>query len=203
MGFASRSVSMMRYFVRGELEGAFRESIEDGLKRGAFREVESSGDMVGMGWTSIDDFTDSRFENSAHVIGSYVLFSLRVDSVRVPPRILEIQYRTESKKILEETGKRRLSSSQRRELREQIKESLKQRAFPSIQVFDLIWNTSDGIVYFGTHGVRARERMEDLFKKSFGLTLAPAIPYIKAQQILIDEADKKRLEELKPCSMAP
>ncbi|MGB6065607.1 MAG: recombination-associated protein RdgC [Desulfomonilaceae bacterium] len=203
MGFGSRSVSMIRYRVRGEMDGSFWETVEAGVRRGAFQEVQTSGDEVGMGWVSIDDFTDSLFAGTSYVRGNYVAASLRIDTVRVPPRILEIQLKKESRKKLEETGQRRLSSAQRRELKEHLKESLKQQVFPSIQIYDLIWDTAKAVVYFGSHSVKARERMEAHFKKCFGLTLVPILAYIRAEEMFEGKPEKRLLEQLKPCSMAP
>jgi DNA recombination-dependent growth factor C len=202
MGFGSRTVSLIRYRVRGEIDGPFWEAVEDGLKRGAFKEVDSAADIIGMGWTSLDDFTDFSFESASYARANYAAFALRVDTVRVPPRILEIHFKQESRKLLQQTGQRRLSAAQSREMKDRLKETLRKGVFPSIQVFDVIWNTSEGMLYFGTLSIKARERMEEHFKKSFGLSLIPLIPYLNAEEILEDKAEKRRLQELKPCSMA-
>lgn len=203
MGFASRSVSMMRYRVKGQIEGSFWDAVDEGIRGGSFRQREESGDEVGMGWSSIDDFTDNEFAGASYVRGNYVALSLRIDSVRVPSKILEMELKKETKKVLQETGRQRLSSSQRRELKERVKEVLKGRVLPSIQVFDLIWDTAGEVVYFGSLSIRARERIEDHFKKSFGLTLIPLIPYIRAEELMKGEAARQTLEKLSPCSMVP
>jgi len=202
MGLLSRSVSIMRYRVRGELPGSFWDSVDEGVKKGAFREIDTPGDEVGMGWVAMEDFTDRDFPGASYLRGNYVALSLRVDTIRVPPRILEIQVRKESAKLLEETGRQRLSSAQHRELKERMKETLKRQVFPSIQVFDLIWDTSKAVAYFGAHAVKARDRVESHFKKCFGLTLVPLIPYIRATELLPDKDQQQVLENLKPCSMA-
>jgi DNA recombination-dependent growth factor C len=193
---------MVRYRIRGEIEGSFWEAVDDGVKRGAFKEMQGEGDVVGAGWTSMEDFTDNQFERASYVRGNYVALSMRIDSVKVPARILEIHFKEQSKMLMEKTGQRRLSSSQRRELKDRLKETLKQKVFPSIQVVDLIWNTSLGIVYLGTNAVRTRERVEDHFKKSFGLRLIPLIPYLRAEEILAEPSLQKRLEDLRPSVMA-
>ena len=203
MGFAARSVSLFRYRIKGELEGSFWDVVAEGVRKGAFREVESAGDIIATGWTYIEDFTDHSFEQAGYVRGNYVALSLRIDSVRIPSRILEIHFKKESVRLLQETGRKRLSSGQSRELKDRLKESLRHKAFPSIQVYDMVWNTSDGVVYLGQHSARARERFEDHFKKSFGLTLIPLIPYIRAQELLESDADRNRLDELTPCSFVP
>lgn len=203
MGFISRSVSMMRYRVKGEIEGAFWEAVDDGVRKYAFRSVDGPGDEVGIGWTSIEDFTDTEFRGASYVRGNYVALGLRVDTVRVPPRILEMHVKQEMKKRLAETGRQRLSSSQRRELKEYVKESLKKSTLPSIQVFDLVWDTSQGLAYFASLSIKARERVEDLFKRSFGLTFIPLVPYLRAEELLTDSSQRRLLENLTPCSMVP
>ncbi len=203
MGFLSRSVSLIRYRVRGEMEGSFRDAIDEGIKKGAFREVEGSGDIVGLGWTSIEDFTDTGFTGASYSYGEYVAFSLRVDTAKVPARILEIHFKNECRKLLERSEQKRLSFGQRRDLKERLQETLRKQVLPAIQIFDLVWNTSAGVVYFCSHGLKARERMEDHFKKCFGLTLLPILPYTRAEEILGTAELKKRLEDLRPSVMAP
>ena len=201
MGITSRSVSLMRYRVRGEFEGSLWDAVDVGVKNGSFRETHSLGDVVAMGWTSVEDFTDASFETPSYAVGAYVALGLRIDTVRVPSKILEIHYRQESKKHLEETGRKRLSSTERRELKERLKETLRLRIFPSVQVFDLLWNTSTKTLYFGTHSMKARERFEDHFKKSFGLAVIPLIPQLRSEEILTEKSGRRGLEELISCSM--
>ncbi len=201
MGFTSNSVSILRYRVRGEIEGSFWDVVDEGIRKGAFREIESGSDEIGIGWTSIEDFTDTTFRYS-YVRGNYVAVSLRVDSARVPPRVLEIKMKQEARKILERTGAHRLSAAQSRELKDQLKQSLKNQVFPSIQVYDFVWDTSKGIAYFGSHSPRARERVEQHFKKFFGLSLIPLIPFIRAAEIFAENPEKERLESLRPSIMA-
>lgn len=202
MGFLSRSVSLMRYRVRGEVEGSFWDSVHEGIAKGAFREGEMSGDEVSIGWVSMEDFADTQFKGASYVRGSYVALSLRVDVVRVPPRIVELQLKKESRKLLDESGQSRLSSSQYRELKEHIRESLKRQVLPSVQVFHLVWDTSRAMCYFGSHSPKARDRVENQFKKSFALTLVPMIPYLYADELLADKSQKQVLEQLRPSSFA-
>jgi hypothetical protein len=203
MGFAARSVSLMRYRVRDEIDGPFWDAVDEGVRKGAFKEVDTAGDEIGMGWASIDDFTDNSFQGASYARSTYVALSLRIDAVRVPPRVLEMQLKKEASKLREQLGTQRLSSAQQRELKERLKESLKKQVFPSIQVYDMIWDTGKAVVYFGSHAIRARERFEDHFKKCFGLTLVPLIPYLLAQESLEGKPELQLLETLKPCIMAP
>ena len=67
MGFTSRSASLLRYRVKGEIEGNFWEALDEGVKKGAFRFTETPGDEIGMGWTSLEDFTDNEFSGASYV----------------------------------------------------------------------------------------------------------------------------------------
>ena len=203
MGFAARSVSLMRYRVREEIKGAFWDAVDEGVRKGAFRALETPGDEIGMGWTSIDDFTDNSFKAASYARGNYVALSMRIDAVRVPPRVLEMQLKKESSKLREQSGVQRLSATQLRDLKDRLKESLRTQVFPSIQVYDMIWETAKAVVYFGSHASRARERFEEHFKKSFGLTLVPLVPYLLAQESFEGKPQSSLLETLKPCVMAP
>jgi hypothetical protein len=203
MGFASRSVSIMRYRVKGQIEGSFWDSIHEGVKRGSFRTTDQPGELIGFGWTGIDDFDDYEFQGASYARTNYVALSYRIDTVRVPPRVLETALKKERKKLLERTGERRISTTQLRELKEALKETLKMQVLPSIQVFDLVWDTVGSVAYLAALSTRARERVEDHFKKSFGLTLTPLLPYIRGTEMLENEGDLKKLEQLKSCIMAP
>ncbi|MBM3300796.1 MAG: hypothetical protein FJY85_12680, partial [Deltaproteobacteria bacterium] len=107
MGFTGRSVSFVRYRVRGEIEGSFWDSVDEGIRRYAFRQVEGPRDLVGLGWTSMTDFTDNAFQGASYVYGRYVALSLRVDTARVPPKTLETLLKQQIRKKLEETGQER------------------------------------------------------------------------------------------------
>ncbi|MGD9819204.1 MAG: hypothetical protein AB7V04_10965 [Desulfomonilaceae bacterium] len=203
MGFFSRSTSMMRYKTKGEINVSFWEAVDSGIKSGSFREIDSPGELIGVGWTSIEDFSEYEFTGASYLYGNYVALSLRVDTVRIPPRILEIHLKKETRKLLKETGQRRLSSNQRKELKETVKEVLKKQVLPSIQVFDFVWDTSKSIVYFTSLSIKARERFEDHFKKSFGLSLIPLIPYLKGDEVLASPTDKSTLEKLKASDFTP
>jgi DNA recombination-dependent growth factor C len=191
----------MRYRIQGIVEGSFWEFVDNGIRVGAFKAKEGPGDEVGSGWVSMQDFSDSEFQGASYVLGNYITLSYRIDAVRIPARVIEMHFKRESKKLLEETGRQRLSSAQGRNLKETIKETLKAQSFPSIQVVDLVWDAPKEIVYVATLSPRLRERVEDHFKKSFGLTLLPMIPYVRAEQLLTNEKDRSNLSHIKPSSL--
>lgn len=203
MGFMSRSCSIIRYRVHGDTEGSFWDAVDEGVRRGMFKEADTDGDVVGIGWTSIDDFTDTGFEGASYARGNYVGLGFRVDTVRVPGKMVEARFKRESREMLKETGKRRLTASQGRELKDRIKADLKKRSLPSIQVNDLVWNISDHTLYFGNLSLKTRERMEDHFRSCFGLGLRPLVPYVRALEMIKDDHGVALLEGIGPSVVAP
>lgn len=198
MGFSSRTFSMLRYRVNGAPEGSFWEAVDNGVRKGAFKALEAEGDIIAMGWVSIDDFDDTEFSGADYHRSNYVAMSLRVDSVRVPPRIVELEMRKDAKKLMDQTGQKRLGSRQRRDLKDEVTDKLRKQMFPNIQTYDIIWDTSAAYLYFGSLAVKARERFQDHFKKCFGVSLTPLIPYLLAQDILGDEKKAAALDNLTP-----
>jgi hypothetical protein len=185
MGFESRSMSLTRYRVRGEVEGNFWEAVAAGVKQGAYRTAQTPGELVGEGFVSQSDFTECRSPGIHAVYGNYVVLGFRIDRARISSRILEMELRDQTKKQLEISGQQRLSSAQHRELKQTIKEKLYSQPFPavSIQVHDLVWDTAEGLLYFTSTSQKAREELERWFKHCFGLTLTPLIPYLRAEEL--------------------
>ena len=187
MGIEARSLSLMRYRVKGEVEGNFWDAVDTGVRRGAFKQFEIRTDIAEAGWVAHDDLTNAEFPGASYVHGNYVVLGLRVDTVRVPSRVLEIELKERTKKILEDSGRTRLTSVQRRELKEAIKQEFLKKAFPSIQVHDVVWDAATGVVYYTGTSTKARERLEDFFKKCFGVSIVPLIPYLRAGEVLRDK----------------
>jgi DNA recombination-dependent growth factor C len=202
MGFMSRSVSMMRYRVKGTIEGNFWQSVEDGIQKGVFKDIGDTGELS-LGWTSFEDFTDTEFSRSSYVRSTYIALGFRIDTIRVPPRILEIHLKKQIQSVLKTSGRTRLSSTERRELKERVKESLLKQILPSIQVIDVIWDTAKSTIYLGTLSAKTRERFEEHFKRCFGLSILPIIPFIRAEELLQTRGKAGILETVKSASMVP
>ncbi len=202
MGFMSRSVSMMRYRVKGTIEGNFWQSVEDGIQKGVFKDIGDTGELS-LGWTSFEDFTDTEFSRSSYVRSTYIALGFRIDTIRVPPRILEIHLKKQIQSVLKTSGRTRLSSTERRELKERVKESLLKQILPSIQVIDVIWDTAKSTIYLGTLSAKTRERFEEHFKRCFGLSILPIIPFIRAEELLQIRGKAGILETVKSASMVP
>ena len=52
--------------------------------RGVIPDYRSAGELIGCGWTGIDDFDDYEFHGASYVRTNYVALAFRIDTVRVP-----------------------------------------------------------------------------------------------------------------------
>jgi recombination associated protein RdgC len=183
MSFLSSTVSVTRYKVVGKLEEPIMESITEGLKNHVIPEIEDeTSDMV-VGWTSFETPFIPNFEGSSFVIGPYFLFSLRIDKKSIPPKIIKKHYTISIAKHLKETNKEYLSRSEKKELKEHVINVLNQRIPSTPNVFDLLWNYEESVLWFFSTQNAANEELESFFIKSFKINLIRLFPYTLADQM--------------------
>jgi hypothetical protein len=67
----------------------------------------------------------------------------------------------------------------------------------------VIWDTAKSTIYLGTLSAKTRERFEEHFKRCFGLSILPIIPFIRAEELLQTRGKAGILETVKSASMVP
>ena len=191
MGILSSTVSMTRYMVKGQLDEPVMESILKGLKKYTISEIDSEASEKSLGWTSFESPYSPDFDNSSFLFGTYLVFSLRVDRKSIPPKILNKHITIEKDRRLAKSDRKFISSSERKMIKEQVMHSLCLRVPATPNVYDLIWNYEEGKLWFFSSLKSANEDLEDLFSKSFNLSLIRLFPYTAAE-LGSDLSDSKR-----------
>ncbi|MBU4289035.1 MAG: exonuclease, partial [Proteobacteria bacterium] len=79
MSILSSSVSVTRYIVKGKLEKPVLEKIYNGLTQNSIKDIDDDHPEKIVGWTSFENPYVPDFEGSSFVIGSYMVFSMRLD----------------------------------------------------------------------------------------------------------------------------
>lgn len=181
MGLLSSTVSITRYRVEGKIDQSVTETIAEGLKKNAISEIEDETSEMVVGWTSFENPYHPDFQRSSFVIGPYFVFSMRIDKKKIPTKIIKKQCAIEAAKRLTESGRDFLSRNEKKQIKEQVIDTLMLRMPSTPNVFDLIWDYENASVWLFSTQKAANEELETLFSKSFKLTLIRLFPYTLAE----------------------
>lgn len=199
MGALSGSISTSAYYVDGALEDGFRERFVEAMARHGFTDISvESEDSESWGWVNIHNPFDTELRIDTVHWGSYFLFGLRQDVLRVPAALFGLYLKQRFEAFKTEFGKDRLTKSEKENMKELLERELRRKTLPSIKVHDVAWNLDRGELWlFGTNkGVR--EQFEARFDQTFGLNLIPRNPYSLLERRGLDDAALAETARLDP-----
>lgn len=191
MGLLSSTVSITRYKVEGKIQGPVLQTIANCLKQNAIPEIDDDFSDKIVGWTSFEHPFRPDFEGSSFVIGSYLIFALRIDKKTTPAKVIKKHYSIEASKRLAESGRRYLSRDEKNAIKEHVTNVLSMRIPSTPNTYDLIWNLEDSYLWFFSNLKSANEELESLFSRSFKLSLIRLFPYTTAS-LMTDISDSQR-----------
>jgi DNA recombination-dependent growth factor C len=180
MGLLSATTSLTRYKVDGKLDDPIIDTIAAGLKKNTISDIDGNPSDQTAGWASIQDPFNSNFEGSSFMIGTSILFSLRVDKKSIPTKMVQKHLSIESAKRLKETGRDFLSVNEKRMVKDHVINLLNLKMPSTPNVYDVVWQYEMGELWFFSNLKSANEALETLFIKSFGVSLVRSIPYTMA-----------------------
>ena len=199
MSLLSSTASITRYKVEGQLEEPVMETITNRLKQHTIVEIDEDDSEKIVGWTSFETPYQPSFEGSSFIIGSYLIFSLRIDKKSIPAKIVKKHYSIEIAKKLAESDREQLSRNEKQAVKDHVISVLSKRIPATPNIYDLIWNYEDSVLWFLSTQKAANEELETLFSKSFKLTLIRMFPYTIADLTSgLSEQDREILSKLSP-----
>jgi len=172
-------------FLNGRISGITRLQIngddvsfplfdfDEQIKKLAFRNLFLENQNQSIGFVSINDCLDSDLTPEKTLLGDYRVFSLRVDQRVIPPSSLKIRILEETKKMLAETGQKRLFREQRENIKEAAEVELLKKVPPLTNIHDVAINITSGIVYLSSTTGTVIDVFADAFKEAFGIALWP------------------------------
>jgi DNA recombination-dependent growth factor C len=180
MGLLSASLGIVRYHVDGNLREPVLETVAEGLRRHTIGEIDESTPERTVGWTSFEEPFAPSFERFSFVIGPYLVFSLRVDTKTIPPKLVKKHCALEAARYMEKAGVQSLTREERRQIREQVENVLTLRMPATPSVYDVVWHLEGRRVWFFSTSRSANEVLESLFRQSFRLDLIRLFPFTMA-----------------------
>jgi hypothetical protein len=168
MGLLKGAVTFSRYRIVGALPDHFPDFFNEQIRRYAFQTVWRTTDEMAAGWTSLENCLDTDFPYASYALGQYMLFSLRIDRLR----ILEAE-----RKQLTETGQKKLYREQREAIRESVRLELLGKTLPVPAFHEICWSVPDHVLTFCCLSDKVAGELQELFRESFSLSLAPYAPW--------------------------
>jgi recombination associated protein RdgC len=198
MSILSGTVSITRYKVHGKINAPIIDNIADGLKSNTILEIDNQISDKAIGWTTFDKPFQPDFEGSSFVYGNYFVFALRIDKKNIAAKVLKKHYTIEAAKRLADSGRDFLSKNEKNLVKEHVISKLIVRIPATPNIYDLVWNYEDSVIWFFTNLKAANEELENLFSKSFNLSLIRLFPYTAAE--LSSDLSDSQLDELQKIS---
>ena len=196
MGFCNASCSFTRFRIIDPISSELWTQIPDKLRQFSFRDIDDLPEMQAHGWVCFEDMLDSEWRTAPPHKGAYLLFSLRLDTRRIPAAVIKkhltLALKAEKEKM-QEQGKKFISRERKKELKEQV------LLIPA--EFNVIWATDRNEVWFASTQGKMIDLFMEAFLNSFELHLEQLTPYSLAETML-DEAAMSRLDRIEATQFA-
>ena len=199
MGAFQGGLTYRQYRVNETLSPTWQKRVRDGLISNIAKEIDPrTDDERSIGWCDIGFALASSISLEQCLRNEYIVAAMRVDTLTVPKRMLNIYCEREERRAMRELKKEVLTRYERAEIREQVERELRKKVLPSIKSTEMIWNWETGYVRFFSTSKGLNEEFSELFEESFGLTLTPEYAYTIAQDpsLGLDRDQLSRLEKI-------
>lgn len=113
----------------------------------------------------------------------FALFSLRVDTRRVPATILKAHVELRAQRIIEEKDLKGLGREARISIQDEVKAELLQKVSPTTKVYEVAWDLKGGQLWTTAASAKASGALLGLFMKTFGRELQPMAPLVLAARV--------------------
>lgn len=206
MGFLNAACSFTRFRIVDPVTPALLSEVPHKLRQPehVFRDIDECADPQSFGWVCFEDMLDTQWHTAPPEKGSYLVFSLRLDTRRVPAGVIKkhltLAIRAELARAKEQ-GKTYVSRERKKELKEQILLRLNSRFLPVPAEFNVVWSTDTNTLWFASTQTKVIDLFTDLFTRTFDLTIEQLTPYSLALS-LVDEDAANSLDTIEPTHFA-
>lgn len=209
MGFASGSASFRRFFLVGERPASWSAEWQAAVAEHAFgRQGSAASDGVEVGWIVPNHLFDVDFAEPHRIeYERFVYLAMRVDRAAPPASVVRSYRVMEERAALEASGRDTLTRAERRLARDAADQRAREEAesgmYRRIAAYPVVLDMEAGVVYFGSLGASAADRLTRLFSDTFRVTLAPATLEEVAQRAAERHGSARALDDATPTHFAP
>ncbi|MCX8044520.1 MAG: recombination-associated protein RdgC [Desulfobacterota bacterium] len=184
MGLYSGSASYVRYTLIDTPPEDIKAFVLKRLKDYSFHEIDpGSLSEKSIGWVSAENMASTAFDDLHFVKEPYFVFSLRIDTRRIPALTMKAVLLREEMKLKKATGKELLKKKEKEDLREQVRQSLIKKSLPVPAVYDVCWNFQRNSILFFSCSTAANDEFTQFFLRSFDLKLMRLVPAALAEHV--------------------
>ncbi len=204
MGLLSATCSFTRFRIEDAIPKELWLEIPDRLKQFAFQDIDETAEERAFGWTCFEDMLDMHWHTAHPEKGAYLVFSLRLDTRRVPAGVIKKHFALALKKEKQDNAaqnKQFISRERKKELKEQVVLRLRRHFLPVPAEFNVVWAKDSNVVWFASTQGKMVEMFTEYFTRTFDLHLEQMTPYGLAMQVL-DENQLAQLDKLEPTHFA-
>lgn len=178
MGAKHGTLTYTTYYVVEEPAEGFKDHLIAAIQKHAFRDIDiDAGKDRSIGWVALGEPFDLDLDWAKLYVEPYLCLSLREDVIKIPKTAFQAHLERREKEQMKKMGRDTLKKSERAEIKEVVLSELRKRALPSINTYDVVWNTADGTMRFFSQSKAIRESFEEIVHDSWGLRLVMRAPY--------------------------
>ncbi|TWU47113.1 hypothetical protein [Rubripirellula reticaptiva] len=205
MPFLRGSLGFERFSVAGFDADTFgEEHIEILANNAAGRHESASTENVHVGFLGGDHLFDQDFDLDKNLINNAVHLCVRVDTNQIPAAIRAAWLQMELAGYAKDSPSGVATKSQRKEAKEAVEQRCEVEAasgkYRRMQQFPLLWDHSNGLLYFGGSVGTASAYCTDLLERTFEVELRRLGAGIIAQDWSVEADCFADLDDLQPVS---
>ncbi len=208
MPFTSGRVTFCRFHVSGDSPPAVDETFLELLHEHRFRETEiGAPDEVEAGFVTAEHLFDTQFSFEKVAYGRYALFSLRIDTHKVPAEVKKAYQKMNEAAAASDSPTGFASKAEKREARElagrQVSEDLAAGRFRKSRSVQVVWDLPGGTVYSANASNAVTEQLVRLMRQSFSVQLEPLSSGTLAGLLLSEQGRSRDYEDIAPSAFTP
>ncbi len=201
MGFLSGRVTYTRYRVGGDSPLPFGDDILELARQHMIgRHGAEAADGISVGWAGGDHVLDLTIDLGKNVLNDAIHMAIRIDADKIPGSLLRAYTQME----IEARARTNPSGFATKAQKEEAKEAAQARAaaeaadgrFRRHNHYPILWDGRTQTLYAGATSSSVLERLQGLFRETFGRTLEPLTAGAVARGIELDGPGEPRVESM-------